>query len=71
MEMLVVFGQPKLQIYSSLKSIMEIPFSVKMTTSPIILQPFPLDSVYTSAGAIIAKSISEHGPHWWEVNIVL
>lgn len=64
MEMLVVFGQPKLQIYSSLKCVMEIPFSVKMTTSPIILQPFPLDSVYTSAAAITAKSISEHGPHW-------
>lgn len=67
----VVFGQPKLWIYSSLKCIMEIPFPLKMTNSPIIVQPFPLDPVYTSAGAIIAKSIFKHGPHWQEVNIVL
>ena len=69
--MLVVFGQPKLQIYSSLKCVMESPFSPKMTNSPTIVQPFPLDPVYTSAGAIIAKSVFKHGPCWQEVKIVL
>lgn len=71
MEILIVFGQPKLLIYSSLKGLMEIPFSLKMTNSPIILQPFPLDPVYTNTGAILAKSIFKHGSHRQAANMVL
>lgn len=63
-EMLAGFGQPNLQSYSSLKYIMEISFPPNMINSPIILQPFPSDPVYTSAAAIIPKSIFKYGPHW-------
>jgi len=68
MEMLVVLGQPDLRIHFSLKCVMEILFSPKITNSPVILLPFPLGPVYTSAGAVIVKSIFKHGPHWQEVN---
>lgn len=36
---------------------MEIPFSLRMTNILIILLPFPLDPVYTSTEATIAKCI--------------